>query len=411
MRALTFEPTIPRFLMTKALSTVYRPALWGNLSPLHYEEIQDPPLPGKEWVRIGVRLGGICGTDLHTIQLHASPALSALTSFPFVLGHENVGTVVELGRPGDGLTLGQRVTVEPVLPCAARGFVSPCVNCQAGNYNLCLRMTEGHLSPGMMIGACKDTGGSWGPNFVAHRSQVFPLPDDLSDENALMAEPMASVLHPILRHPPELGATVLVIGGGVNGQSAVAALRAMGSTARVVMLAKYAYQGTKATLLGADRSIPLGPGDSHVDAIAELTGGTLRRPMLGKRVLIGGVDLSIDCVGSSKSLEDALRLTRPGATVLVVGLTTFPRGIDWTPLWLKELHLVGSSFYSLEEWQGRRMRTMEIVLDWMSRHIVDIGSLVTHKFPFAAYPEALTTAMGKRESAAFKVAFVGERSS
>jgi threonine dehydrogenase-like Zn-dependent dehydrogenase len=177
------------------------------------------------------------------------------------------------------------------------------------------------------------------------------------------------------------------------------------------MIAKHSFQGTKATQLGADRSIPLGSGDSHVDDIAEITGVTLRRPMLGKRVLIGGVDLSIDCVGSSKSLEDALRLTRPGGTVLVVGLTTFPRGIDWTPLWLKELHLVGSSFYSLEDWQGRRVRTMEIVLDWMSQRVVDLGSLVTHRFPLAAYPDALATAMGKGQSAAFKVAFAREQSS
>ncbi len=405
MRALSFNPTIPRFVTTTVLGAVSRTALWGRWSPLQYREVPDPPLPGDDWVRVGVRLGGICGSDLHTIRLDASPALSALTSFPFVLGHENVGTLVEIGRAVQGFALGQRVTVEPVLPCATRGFASPCPNCAAGNYNVCLRVTEGHLSPGLMIGACRDTGGSWGQTFVAHQGQVFPIPDTLSDEGALMAEPMASVLHPLLRHPPADDATVLVIGGGAIGQCTVAALRATGSHARVVMLAKYPFQGTMAQHLGADLIVPLGRRDAHFEALAHLTAAKLRTPILGKRVLIGGADLTVDCVGSSRSLDDALRLTRAGGKVLIVGLASFPRGVDWTPIWLKELHVIGSSFYSVEEWQGRPWRTMELVLDWMTRKVVDLGQLVTHRFPLSAYPEALRTAMGKGRTSAFKVVF------
>jgi len=408
MRALTFDPTISRFIATKALAAVSHAATWGRFSPLKYREVREPPLPSDEWVRVAVGLGGICGTDLATIQLETSPALSALTAFPFVLGHENVGTILEVGRAVSGLAPGTRVTVEPVLSCAARGLSPQCPNCQAGNYNLCLRNTEGPLSPGPMIGACHDTGGSWSPNFAAHHSQVYALPDALSDENALMAEPMASVLHPLLRYPPGERAVVLVVGGGVIGQCAIAALRAMGSPLTIVALVKYAFQGAMASQLGADHAVLLGRGDAHYEAIAALTAAQLRRPMLGKRVLIGGVDLSIDCVGSSRSLDDALALTRPGGKVLVVGLASFPRGVDWTPVWHKELQVVGSSFYCMETWQGRRRRTMEIVLDWMNRGVVDLGRLVTHRFPVHAYREALATAMSKGASHAFKVAFEGE---
>ncbi len=158
MKALVFNPTIPRFLATKALARVTRRAVWGPWAPLQLREVPDPPLPGADWVRVAVRLGGICGSDLHTIHLDTSPALSALTSFPFVLGHENVGTILEAGPDADGLYVGQRVTVEPTLPCAARG-VPPCENCSAGRYNLCLRTSDGHVSPGLMVGACRDTGG------------------------------------------------------------------------------------------------------------------------------------------------------------------------------------------------------------------------------------------------------------
>ncbi|MDQ7844283.1 MAG: alcohol dehydrogenase catalytic domain-containing protein [Armatimonadota bacterium] len=405
MKALTFHPTIPRFVATKVAGAVSRRAWWGRWAPLQLREVPDPPLPGEDWVRVAVRLGGICGSDLHTIRLEASPALSALTSFPFVLGHENVGTIAEVGPAVRDLRIGQRVTVEPALPCLARGLVDPCPPCAAGNYNLCLRVAEGHLAPGLMIGACRDTGGSWAANFVAHRSQVFPLPEAVSDENALLAEPLAVTAHAVVASPPAEADTVLVVGGGVIGQCAIAALRASGSGARIIALVKHGFQGEAARRLGADEVVRLQRGDGHYPAIADLTGGRLRRPMMGKRVLLGGADLTLECVGSAGSIDDSLRLTRPGGRVVLLGLASWARSVDWTPLWLKELQVTGSYIYRWETWRGRRVRTMEIVLDWMARGLVDLSHLVTHQFPLEEFRRALHTAMGKAATRAFKVAF------
>src|SRR5256712_9536625 len=255
MKALVFNPTIPRFLATKALSRVSRAAVWGPTSPLRCREIAEPPLPGEDWVRVGVRLGGICGSDLHTIHLDTSPAMSALTSFPFVLGHENAGTVLEVGRGVPTLRPGQRVTVEPALPCVARG-VPLCRNCAAGRYNISLRPTEGHLSPGLMIGACRDTGGSWSSAFVAHYSQVLPVPAGVTDECALMAEPMACAVHPLLASTPSDRSTVMVIGGGVIGQCAIEAVRGIGRGARVLRPGKYPFQGAAARRPGGHPGVP-----------------------------------------------------------------------------------------------------------------------------------------------------------
>ncbi|HEU5299245.1 MAG TPA: zinc-binding dehydrogenase [bacterium] len=403
MKALTFDPTIPRYLATRALGRLRRDAVWGRFAPLQLREVPEPPLPGPDWVRVAVRLGGICGSDLHTIQLDSSPALSALTSFPFVLGHENVGTIVEAGS-ASGSAVGARVTVEPTLPCAARG-VEPCPNCAAGNYNLCLRVTEGHVSAGLMIGACRDTGGSWARSFLAHRSQLFPVPDGLSDEGALMAEPLACAAHPAVTYPTASGDRVLVVGGGVIGQCAVTALRAAGSASRIIALVKHAFQGEMAARLGADHVVVLGRGDGHYPEVAELTGGRLRRPMMGKRVLLGGADLTIECVGTSRSLDDSLRLTRPGGRVVVLGLASVVSGVDWTPVWLKELQVTGSYIYRWEAWQGRRARTMEIALAWLAAGRANLETLVTHRFPLERYREALGAAMGKAQSRAFKVVF------
>lgn len=405
MKALVFNPTIPRFVATKALSAVSRAAVWGPLAPLQYRDTPEPPVPGEDWIRVGVRLGGICGSDLHAIHLDVSPILTAVTAFPVVLGHENVGTVLETGRAVTQVGVGQRVTVEPPLPCVARGLATPCPNCAAGQYNLCQRVTDGHLSPGLGIGFCRDTGGSWSASFVAHRSQVLPVPDGVSDEDALMVEPMACAVHPLLAGPPRDRDTVLVIGGGVIGQCAIAAVRALGSAARVVALVKHPYQGEMARRLGADVAIPLRGGDGHYDEVAELVGGTLHRPIMGKRALLGGAEMTLDCVGSSRSLDDALRLTGPRGQVILLGLASIPRGVDWTPIWWKELRVTGSYAYGAETWRGRTMRTMERVLDWMGRGTLRVGHLVTHRFPLHAYQDALRTAMGKSESKAFKVVF------
>lgn len=406
MRALLFNPTLPRLAATKLAGGISRRALWGRFSPLRFGDVPDPRLPAADWVRVATRLGGICGSDLSMLHLETSMVASAYTSFPFVPGHEIVGTVAEAGPAVTDLAMGQRVTVEPVLPCAARGIDPPCANCAAGDYNLCLNFTNGRISPGLLIGACRDTGGGWGENFVAPRSQVFPVPDHVTDGNALMVEPMACAVHPLLRLGPAQPATVLIIGGGAIGQCVIAAVRALRMPARVIVLVKHQFQAEMARRFGADVAVILrSGGDAHYEPIAELAGGVLRRPLLGKRVLIGGVDLTVECVGSSRSIDDALRLTRPGGTVLILGLASVPRHVDWGPVWLNELNVSGSYIYGVENWHGARRRTVEIVLDWMTEGHVDLSPLLTHLYPLRDYAQAFSTAMDKGHSSAFKVAF------
>ncbi len=400
-----FHPSIPRYLLTRAVGQLWPAAYWGPLAPIALCQVPDPPLPGPDWVRVRVRLGGICGSDLHLLTLQTSPAASAFASFPFVPGHENVGVVVEAGPDVRDLRPGGRVVVEPVLPCRVRGLAEPCAACARGDYHLCVRTTEGHLSPGLMVGACRDTGGSWGETFVAHRSQVLPVPEGVSDENALLSEPAACALHPLLRHPPRDGATVLVVGGGAIGQAVVACVRALRPEARVLALVKYPHQAHMARRLGADHVVLLRGRDGHYDELAELLRARLLRPMLGKRVVAGGAEWVVDCVGSGRSLDDAFRLAAPGGTVVVLGLASFPRGVDWTPVWLKELRVVGSYTYAVERWEGRTVRTLELVLDWMAQGRLDLGALVTHRFLLSRYRDAFRTALGKAQANAFKVAF------
>src|SRR5262249_7163788 len=159
----------------------------------------------ERWVRVRTRLGGICGSDLAIVTLRASPATSPFSSFPFVLGHENVGIVEETGAAARGVQRGERVVVNPLLACAARGIEPPCRQCPAGHPSRCEGFTDGALARGMMIGTTRGLGGSWGERFVAHDSQVHRVPDGVSDEEAVLVEPFACAVHAVRSAPPAAG--------------------------------------------------------------------------------------------------------------------------------------------------------------------------------------------------------------
>jgi len=277
MEAIQLTVSIPRYVLTKAIGPVYPPVFWGHLAMLRYRDVPEPVLPGPGWVKIKTRYGGICGSDLHTIFLKDSPSLSAFVSSPLTLGHENLGTITQVGEQVQGFASGDRVVADPLLPCATRGFEEPCEFCRREEFAQCQNFAEGDLAPGLSIGHCPDTGGSWSPCFVAHQSQLFSVPENVSDENAALAEPFAGALHWVMRNLPGDDDTILILGAGVVGLCTLVALRALGSGARAIVLAKYPFQGEMARRFGADQVIYLREGD-YFQALAEATGGRLYKP-------------------------------------------------------------------------------------------------------------------------------------
>ncbi|MBC8446348.1 MAG: alcohol dehydrogenase catalytic domain-containing protein [Chloroflexi bacterium] len=396
---------IPRYLLTKAVGAVYPPACWGPLAMVQYREVSLPALPGTQWVKIKTRYGGICGSDMNAVLLKVNPALSAVISLPITLGHENVGIIAEVGQQVEGFAPGDRVVADPLLPCATRGIEEPCGFCQRGEFSLCQNFAEGDLAPGLGIGFCRDTGGSWSSDFVAHQSQLFHVPENVSDENALMVEPFSVALHPVMRNFPDDDDTALVLGAGTAGLCTVAALRALGSGARVIVMAKYRFQGEMAQVFDADEIIYLREGDVF-QAVAEATGGKLYRPVLGKRVLVGGADIVYECVGNRDSVDDSLRLARSGGTVVLMGMAGILQQVDWTPIWLNELTVKGSVWGGAETFQGRQVRTIQLALEWMAEGKLDLSPMVTHRFKLEDYKRALAVTANKGRHQVIKSVFV-----
>ena len=403
MRAITFEAPIPRYLVTRVAGAISDSLYVGAHACTRYREVAAPELPGDDWVRVRTRLGGICGSDSNIITLGASPSASPFSSFPFVLGHENVGDVAELGRGVRDFAVGERVVVNPLLCCEPRGIVPPCAACTAGQHSRCAHFTDGALAPGMFIGTTRGVGGSWGEWFVAHRSQLVRVPDATSDAEAVLTEPLACCVHAAHRALPAAGERALVIGAGTMGLLQAAALHAMAPGATVTMLARLAFQGAHAARLGAARTV-LARGD-YLAELADAAGTRLLQPILGRPIGVGGFDVTFVCVGGMRGVEDALRSTRQGGTIVLLGNASTLRGLDWTPLWLKELTLAGTLAYGAHGHGGASTSAFAEAAAMIATRRVSLAGLVTHEFTLAEHRRALATARERDGSGSVKVVF------
>ncbi|MUK86921.1 alcohol dehydrogenase catalytic domain-containing protein [Ornithinibacillus sp. L9] len=405
MKELQFDYKLPRYVFSKAAGRFMRSQYWNsNLSCLRFREGPEPELPNEDWIKVKVKYGGICGSDLNLIFLHDSPAISTYASFPFTIGHEIVGEISETGKKVNGFYTGERVVIDPILSCEPRGFSELCPACRQGNFSLCLHKTEGSIAPGLLIGSCRDTGGGWSSYVVAHKSQVLKLPDKVEDLNGAMVEPFSCALHSVLQNPPSRDDTVLVIGGGVIGICVIAAMRALDLDCKIVALVKHEVQGRFASDFGADEIIFL-RNEAYTQELAKSLGGKVLKPIFGPEVIQGGANIVYECVGRKQSINDGIRFSRTGGRVVLVGLAGIIDGIDWSMVWLNELDIKGSFAYSTEDYQGKRVRTFDIAIELMRLGKVDLSPLITHRYALEDFKTALQTAANKGSRAAMKVVF------
>src|SRR5256714_4595871 len=315
MKALRFSRSLPRFAAARVAGSV-APGGGARVGPLALVEAPDPREPGPGGQRVQPILAGICGSDLATVAGRSSRYFEPIVSFPFVPGHEIVGTTDD----------GARVVVEPVLGCMARDIVPPCPACAGGSTGRCEHLTLGHLKPGLQTGYCADTGGGWSTALVAHASQIHRVPESLSDEGAVMVEPAACAVHAALRARVPGGGLVAVLGAGTLGLCVVAALRRFALPGTIIAGAKHPDQRREALRLGADVAVVPAEVKRAVRRAA-------RCLAVGER-LSGGADVVIDCVGNAASIHEALAITRPRRRGVPVGLPRAERpdlAAPWPP--------------------------------------------------------------------------------
>ena len=397
MQALVYSQSIPRYLLSRLCYRFWPRRFWSSLASIRLQEIPLIP-PGPEWVILRNRFCGLCGSDLRLLKGAESLLLEPYASFPAVLGHEVVAEVAE-APPGSEWRPGERVAVEPVLPCEVRG-VDPCPYCARGEYNLCENFTRGRLSPGVIVGFHRDAGGGMAEYMAAHPSRLLRLPETLPDEVAVLADSLASALQPLLDHFPPDNARVVVYGAGIIGQHLVRLLRALGCRAGVVAVARHPFQEELARAGGADITLR-GPSREE---LGRAVGARLLPTTLGGGNLEGGADFFFDCVGSSGSLQEGLLALRGRGTYVLVGTAGTVGGVDLSSLWFRELTLTGSSMYAYGYFQGQRVRTYQLAVDLLARGDYPAQGLLTHTFPLREYRRAFRAAFDKPRYRSVKVA-------
>jgi threonine dehydrogenase-like Zn-dependent dehydrogenase len=392
MRTIYFEKDIPRVLLARALRPIWPGVVFSSLSPTRFDEMAEAPLPDPHWARVRNRLCGICTTDLHLLNVETDPKI-ALAALPgtsrIYLGHEVAGEVSEVGSEVSDLRVGDRVTMDAQLPnCRSQGIEPLCHHCRAGNPFLCENASLGQ--------GPQAQGGGWGDAFMVHESMLYKVPDALDDDCVAMIEPLSVGVRAALRRLPTSDERTLVVGCGTIGLTVVQAVRALSPRCHITAMARYPQQVEMARKLGADEIIE--KGDPYVET-ARLTGGKLYAGMMNNRMILGGFDVIYDCIGSGRTLQDSLRWTRAGGTMVLVGTVLERMHVDLTPICFQEVNLTGLVSHGMEERAGVRQSTFDLTTDLLLQSKLTVAGLITHRFPLEEWHAAVRTAADKRSGA------------
>ncbi|WP_284012545.1 NAD(P)-dependent alcohol dehydrogenase [Halobaculum litoreum] len=323
------------------------------LEPGRFEIRDRPrPSPGADEVLVAIREVGICGSDVHYYE-HGRIG-DYVVEEPLVLGHESAGEVVAVGDAVDSHAVGDRVALEPGVPCRR------CARCSRGEYHLC---------PDVRFMATPPHDGALAEYVAWPADFAYALPDAVSTTAGALCEPLSVGIHVARRGAVSTGDTVLVAGAGPIGLLAMAAARAAGAT-DVIVADVVAEKLAFARERGADRAVDVTETDLAT-AVAESTDGV-------------GVDVAIEASGAAASIESMPAVVRRGGTVVLVGLADEATvSLDALALVDAEIDVRGSFRYS---------NTYPAAIDLLADGAVDVEGLVDFAAPLTDVADAFERA-------------------
>jgi threonine dehydrogenase-like Zn-dependent dehydrogenase len=393
VKALVFRHSLAREAAAAVGGRLDQRAFVSRLAPVRLEDIDELPMPGADWVRVETTFSGLCGSDVKQIVLNGARdnPLTALVSFPHVLGHEVVGRRTDTG---------ERVVLNPWLSCGPRGIDPVCEACQDGRYPWCRNFRTGALPVSIHLGNCAAAAGAHAERFAAHVSQLFVIPPHVPDEAAVLADPVSVSLRSVLLAPPPDGQAVLVYGSGTLAFAAIALLRHLYPDTQVWAATRPGPRAALATRLGAHAVLSTDP-DELVSQVAQRVGTRPLEPWSKSDWLQDGPAVVYDTIGSTQTVETSLRLLATGGTLIVSGVEP-PKRFEWTPLYFKELRVIGSNGFGIEEVGGVAKHAMEHYFDFIGAGF-DLTPVITHRFPLERWGEAVLTVKNARRTGAVKV--------
>ena len=325
-----------------AVSTTMRASVLSAPTTIELQE-RPVPTPGPDEVLVRVGSVGVCGSDVHYYR-HGRIGPYVVND-PLILGHEVGGTIAEVGSEVPHYRVGERVALEPQLPCRR------CRLCKTGHLNLC---------PNMAFFATPPVDGAFCDYVTLPADFAHPVPDSMSDAAVALCEPLSVGLWANQKAGTSAGSRVFVTGAGPIGTIAALAARAMGATEILVSDPTESRRARVAELVGADTVDPTDDFDAHaVEA-----------------------DVFLECSGATPALRDGLRAVRPGGTAVMVGHGDDEVTLPVMDLQTREVTLTGIFRY---------VDTWPVAISLAATGRVDLDSLVTATFGLDEVEAALTS--------------------
>ncbi|CAK9221880.1 unnamed protein product [Sphagnum jensenii] len=316
-----------------------------GIDDLRLQPYKLPPV-GKKDVKVTIKAVGICGSDVAYVK-HLQVG-NYVVKEPMVIGHECAGVVEEIGSEVKDLAVGDRVALEPGVPCWA------CSLCKQGLYNLC---------PDMKFFATPPVQGALAKQVVHPAGMCFKLPENVTLEEGAMCEPLSVAVHTCNRSNVGPATRVLVIGGGAIGLVTLLCAKAFGSL-RVVVADTHNERLSVAKALGADAVVLISKKDEDMERELKEIQDAMGAP----------IDVTCDCVGTRKSLTTALEATTSAGRVCLVGMRESNMNLPIAAAAAREVDLVGVFRYR---------HTYPLCLDLISSGRVNVKPLITNRFHFS----------------------------
>jgi len=315
----------------------------------------DKPTPGPGEALVQVKAVGICASDVHYYR--EGRIGDAVVTEPIIMGHEFAGVVAELGPGVEGLRVGDRVAVEPAIPCGE------CELCRAGEINICLGIKFCGTPP--YDGALRE--------YIAWPAELcVPVPESMSFAEIAMLEPLAIGVYGVEMVEPVQGRSVGILGAGAIGLSLLQAAKAAGcgKTAVTDLIPERLELARK---LGADEAF-----DANApEIVKKVVGGSL------------GPDIVFEAAGVNEAVVQATEMVRPGGTAVLGGIPDD----DVLCVSASVVRRKGLTIKMIR----RSRNTLHRALELVKRGEADASSLATHFFPVERIVEAFELAAARTD--------------
>jgi L-iditol 2-dehydrogenase len=317
-------------------------------------EVPEPLIADDHDVKIRMEVVGVCGSDIHYYQ-HGRIG-SQVVQYPFAVGHEGAGTVVAAGHAVTRVKPGDRIAIEPAMPC------HECDQCRAGRHHTCRKLR--------FLGCPGQAEGCLSEYLVMPETSCFPISPRLSFDEAAISEPLAIGVYAVRKSIPMSHSAIAILGSGPIGMSVMLAAKAAGCPK--------AYMTDKL--------------DERLSCVSKAgaywTGNVDKEDILGlirqQEPLL--MDAVFECCGKQEAFDQAIELLKPGGKLILVGIPEFDH-------WRMPADVARRKEISIQNIR-RQVDCVEPALDYLTQGVIRVGAMATHHFAFRDTPRAFEMVAG-----------------